>query len=63
MIGTADIGCAAVILAMQRARNAWVVAVAGRDLNRARSSAEKLDMPRAYGSYELILGAPDIDAV
>jgi len=48
---------------MQRARNAWVVAVAGRDLNRARSSAEKLDMPRAYGSYELILGAPDIDAV
>lgn len=63
VIGTANIGRVAVIPALQRAENAEVVAVASRDLERAEAFAAELEIPGAYGSYEALLQARDIDAV
>jgi predicted dehydrogenase len=40
-----------------------VVAVASRDVARAREHASALGVPRALGSYEELLGDPDLDAV
>ena len=40
-----------------------LVAVASRDRTRAEEYARKWGIPRAYGSYEDLLAAPDIDAV
>jgi len=39
------------------------LAVASRDLQRARSFADECDIPRAYGSYEALLQDPDVDVV
>lgn len=63
VISTANIGRAAVIPALQRAENAEVVAVASRDLERAQAFADELGIPRAYGSYEALLGEEEIEAV
>jgi D-xylose 1-dehydrogenase (NADP+, D-xylono-1,5-lactone-forming) len=40
-----------------------LVAVASRDRGRAEDYARKWEIERAYGSYEELLAAPDIDAV
>jgi xylose dehydrogenase (NAD/NADP) len=40
-----------------------LVAVASRDLGRAREYARTWGIERAYGSYEELLAAPDVDAV
>jgi D-xylose 1-dehydrogenase (NADP+, D-xylono-1,5-lactone-forming) len=40
-----------------------LVAVASRDLGRAEEYAQKWGIERAYGSYEELLAAPDIEAV
>ena len=40
-----------------------LVAVASRDLTRAEEYARTWEIERAYGSYEELLAAPDIDAV
>jgi predicted dehydrogenase len=40
-----------------------VVAVASRDLARARAHADKLGVERALGSYDELLADPDVDAV
>jgi predicted dehydrogenase len=63
VISTANIGRAAVIPAIQASRNGELVAVAGRDAGKAEALAAKLGIPRAYGSYEALLAAADIDAV
>jgi xylose dehydrogenase (NAD/NADP) len=42
---------------------AEVVAVASRDARRARAYADEHGIPAAYGSYEELLAAPDVDAV
>lgn len=40
-----------------------LVAVAGRDLERTRAYAAEWSIEQAYGSYEELLAAPDIDVV
>jgi D-xylose 1-dehydrogenase (NADP+, D-xylono-1,5-lactone-forming) len=40
-----------------------VVAIGSRDLQRARAQAEELDIVDAYGSYEEVLAAPEVEAV
>ena len=40
-----------------------LVGVASRDLGRAEAYAQEWEIERAYGSYEELLAAPDIDAV
>ncbi len=63
VLGAAKIATAKVIPAMQRGSACEVTAIASRDLARARDAAARLEIPRAYGSYEELLGDPDIDAV
>jgi predicted dehydrogenase len=52
-----------VIPALLDAEGCTVEAIASRDLERARETAARFGIPRAYGSYEAMLAAPEIDAV
>ena len=63
VLGTAKIAVEQVIPAMQAGDYCDVMAIASRDLARAEESARWLGLSRAYGSYEELLAAPDIDAV
>ena len=53
----------AVIPPAQASADVELVAVASRDLGRAEEYAGKWGIERAYGSYEELLAAPDIEAV
>ena len=48
---------------MQRAHHCDIVAIASRDLSKAREAAESLGISKAYGSYEELLADPEIEAV
>lgn len=63
VLSTAHIGTEQVIPAIQQGRNCKVVAIASRDVARGRKAADRLAIPRAYGSYEELLADQDIDAV
>ena len=63
ILSTAVIGTEKVIPAMQQAELCEVAAIASRDLDKAQAAAAKLGIPAAYGSYEELLAAPDIDAI
>jgi predicted dehydrogenase len=63
VLSTAQIGLNLVIPAGQRAANTNFLAIASRDLNRARDAAEELGIPRAYGSYEELLADEDVQAI
>ena len=59
----AKIATEKVVPAMQRGARSEVVAIASRDLGKARAACAGLGIPKAYGSYEELLGDPDVDAV
>lgn len=63
VLSTANIGIGKVIPAMQKETWSEVTAIASRNLESAQDAAAKLDIPKAYGSYEELLDDPDIDAV
>jgi predicted dehydrogenase len=63
IISTAKIGVEKVIPAMQRGKYTEVTAIASREVERARATAQELGIPKAYGSYEQLLQDPDVDAV
>ena len=63
VLSTAKIGIDKVIPATAAAERCEVVAIASRDLGRARAAASELGIPRAFGSYEDLLADPDVDAV
>jgi predicted dehydrogenase len=63
VLGTANIGRAAVNPAIQASRNGTLLAVASRDGERARAFAAKHGIPRSHGSYEALLSDTEIDAV
>jgi predicted dehydrogenase len=63
VLSTAKIGIEKVIPATVAAARCEVVAIASRDLGRAESAASGLGIARAFGSYEDLLGDPDVDAV
>lgn len=63
VLGTAKIALKKVIPAMQRSRLSQVVAIASRDIEKARAAADALGIPRAYGSYAELLADPDVEAV
>lgn len=52
-----------VVADMKRTEGAEVVAVGARTLDRAKAWAEENGIPRAYGSYEELAQASDIDIV
>jgi predicted dehydrogenase len=63
VLGPANIAVKKVIPAMQRGGWSEIVAIASRDLARARQAATSLGIPTAYGSYEELLDDPTIEAV
>ncbi len=63
IISTAIIGTGKVIPGLQRSARGTVDAIASRDEARAKETAAKLGIPKAYGSYEALLADPDIDAI
>jgi predicted dehydrogenase len=63
VLGVAGIAVRAVIPAIQRARNARLVAIASRASGRAEDAAGRLGIPRAHGAYEALLADPEVDAV
>ncbi len=63
IISTARIALRRVIPALQKAESATILAIASRDLARAREAAAQLGIPRAYGSYEELLADREVEAV
>ena len=63
ILSTAQIAKTAIIPAIRSLDNCEVTAVASRSLEKAKSFASELDIPKAYGSYEELLADPDIDAI
>lgn len=63
VLGTGKIGLDKVIPGMRKARNLEITAIASRDAARARAAADRLQLPRAFGSYEALLASPDVDAI
>src|SRR5580692_12493527 len=63
VIGVAKIATEKVIPAMQRGKVSEIAAIASREIGKARAAADKLGIPRAYGSYEDLLADPEIEAI
>ena len=63
ILSTANIGMKKVTPGIMKSAHSEVVAIASRDLSRARAAADELGIPKAYGSYEALLADPDIDAI
>jgi predicted dehydrogenase len=63
VLSTAKIGLNKVIPALQASRHGKVLAIASRTRAPAEAAASQLRIPRVHGSYEALLGDPEIDAV
>ena len=63
IVSTANIGTAKVIPGIQKSKHSEGVAIASRELHKAKLAAQQLGIPKAYGSYEDLLADPDIDAI
>src|ERR1700676_1564097 len=63
VLGVADIAVKKVIPAMQRGECSQIVGIASRDLKKAQQAAERLGIPKTYGSYEDLLADPEVEAV
>lgn len=63
ILSTAKIGIEHLIPAIQQAENGNIVALASRDLDRAREVANRFGIPNAVGSYQALLDRDDVDAV
>jgi predicted dehydrogenase len=63
IVSTANIGRAKVVPAMLASPWCEVRAIASRNPDSARDYARELGIPEAYGSYEELLDAPEIEAV
>src|SRR5580700_8924128 len=63
VLGVAKIATTKVIPAMQKGEWSEVVAIASRDISKAKTAADKLGIRKAFGSYEEMLADPEIEAV
>ncbi len=63
VLGAARIAINQLIPAIQQAAAAELIAIASRDVDKAREVAARFGIPKAFGSYEALLDDPDIDAV
>ncbi len=63
VLGTADIARGQTIPAMQTADNCELYAVAGRNIDKARLFQREFGFQKAYGSYDELLGDPEVEAV
>jgi predicted dehydrogenase len=63
VLGAASIAVRKVIPGMQQGEWSKVTAIASRDLKKAKDAAQKLEIAKAYGSYEELLADPEIEAI
>ncbi|MDF2963511.1 MAG: oxidoreductase protein [Paenibacillus sp.] len=63
ILGCAGIAKRAVIPGTQLSETGEVAAIASRDESKAKQTAEELNIPVAYGSYEALLNDDSIDAI
>lgn len=63
VLGTANIAVKKVVPAMQAGEFSAVTAIASRNLEKAKLTADELKIPKSYGSYEELLDDPEIEAV
>jgi predicted dehydrogenase len=63
VIGVAKIAVEKVIPAMQQGEVSEIVGLASREIGKAKAAADKLGIPRAYGSYEDLLADAEIEAI
>ena len=63
ILGAANIAVKKVVPGMQGSALAHVVAIASRDIGKARAAADLLGIPRAYGSYQELIDDPEIEAI
>ncbi len=63
VLGAASIAIRKVIPGMQAGQWSEVAAIASRDLDKGQKAAQKLGIPKTYGSYEELLADPEIEAV
>jgi predicted dehydrogenase len=63
ILGVASIATRKVIPGMQKGEWSEVTAIASRELRNAQRAAEELKIPKAYGSYEELIGDPEIEAI
>ena len=63
MLGAAWIADRAVVPAIRASSNGRLVAIASRDLARARELASRHGIPRVSASYEAVLEDPEVEAV
>jgi xylose dehydrogenase (NAD/NADP) len=63
VVGCASIAIRSVIPGIRSSETGEVAAIASRSPDKAKETADKLDIPKSYGSYEALLADPEIDAV
>lgn len=63
ILSTANIGVKKVIPSMQMGNLCEISAIASRNLEKAKSVAVELNIPKSYGTYEELLADPEIDAI
>ena len=63
VLGAANIAVKKVIPAMQSGKFCEISAVASRNLEKAKQTADQLNIPKFYGSYEELINDAEIDAV
>src|SRR3954454_3270943 len=63
ILSTANIAMKKVIPAMQQSPWCEIAAIASRDLSKATDAANKLQIPKAYGTYEELLADDSIEAI
>ncbi len=63
ILSTANIGTGQVIPAMQKGQFTEIVAIASRNLSKAKETADQLGILKAYGSYEELLADISVDAI
>jgi predicted dehydrogenase len=63
VLGVAGIAVKKVIPGMQKGMWSEVTAIASRDARKAQNAAAKLGIAKAYGSYQVLLDDPEIEAV
>lgn len=63
VLGAADIATRRAMPGINDAPSATLLALASRDIDKARHHAGSLGIPRVYGRYEDLLADPDIDVV
>jgi predicted dehydrogenase len=63
ILGAANIAVKKVIPSMQAGEHCEITAIASRNLEKAKQTAEQLKIPKFYGSYEELLADSDLEAI